>query len=140
MYSTLCCRRTWDILSTFQSLLYASDREQGQAIPGASILYQYYPGGNNYFTTLYLYQYFTNVLRDLFMHACILDEMKPYKNVKRIKSFPFQTQYKLTHMPNKRGREPKHIGSIGSIGRGRGGSKTVLKSFELNTVLFLIQI
>ena len=32
---------------------------------------------------------FTNVLRDLFLHACILDEMKPYKNVKRIKSFPF---------------------------------------------------
>ena len=40
-------------------------------------------------TTLYLYQYFTNVLGDLFIHACILDELKPFKNVKRIKSFPF---------------------------------------------------
>ena len=67
------------------------------------------------------------------MHACILDEMKLYKNVKRIKSFPFQTQYKLTPMPNKRGREPKHIGSIGSIGGVRGeGSKTVFQSFKLN--------
>ena len=52
-------------------------------------LYQYFTRGNNYFTTLYLYQCFTNVLRDLFMHGCILDQMKPYKNVKRIKSFPF---------------------------------------------------
>ena len=26
---------------------------------------------------------------DGFMHACIFDEMKPYKNVKRINSFPF---------------------------------------------------
>ena len=40
-------------------------------------------------TTIYLYQYFTNVLGDLFIHACILDELKPYKNVKSIKSFPF---------------------------------------------------
>ena len=81
----------WDILSTFYSIIFFMllvETKDG-LYQGATKLYQYHPVGNNYFDTLYLYQYFTNVLRDSFMHACFLDEMKPYKNVKRIKSFPF---------------------------------------------------
>ena len=39
---------------------------------------------------------------------------------------------KLTPMPNKRGREPKHIVSIGSIGGGRGGEDQKLYFKVLN--------
>ena len=33
--------------------------------------------------------YYTNVFGDLFMHACILDETKPYEKVRGDKTYPF---------------------------------------------------
>ena len=50
--------------------------------------------GQLYYTNIILEEkitvlHYSYTHRDLFMHACILDEMKPYKNVRRIKSFPF---------------------------------------------------
>ena len=60
-----------------------------------SILYQYYTGGNYYYTIQYLYQYYTNFIGG-FVHRCVYSSKKiKLKNIKGIKTFPLHTQHEV---------------------------------------------